>query len=82
MVYRDFDQQFDALPMPEIRRVEMIDELYDAVMRSRALVHGGESALATMEVCLAIWQSSREQKEILLIHQTGLPELSKSWGNL
>jgi phthalate 4,5-cis-dihydrodiol dehydrogenase len=78
MVYCDFDQQFGALPMPEIRIEEMIDELYDAVMRSRAPVHGSESALATMEVCLAILQSSREQKEILLIHQTGLPELSKS----
>ena len=73
MVYRDFDQQFDALPMPEIPKVEMIDELYDAVMHSRAPVHGGESALAMMEVCLAILRSSREQKQILLIHQTGLP---------
>lgn len=82
MVYRDFDQQFDALPMPELPRVEMIDELYDAVMHSRTPVHSGESALATMEVCLAILQSSRERKEILLGHQTGLPELSKSWGNL
>lgn len=82
MLYCDFDQQFDTLPTPEIARVEMIDELNDVVMHSRAPVRSGESALATMEFYLAILQSSREQKEILLVHQTGLPEFSESWRNL
>ena len=72
MVYEDFEQRLDPLPKPEVPRAEVIDELYEAAMFHRPPVHSGAWALATMETCLAILQSAREQREILLEHQAGL----------
>ena len=72
MVYEDFARRLDPLPKPEVPRTEVIDELYHAVVSGRPPVHSGAWALATMEVCLAILQSAREQREILLEHQVGL----------
>jgi phthalate 4,5-cis-dihydrodiol dehydrogenase len=66
MIYGDSEQRLDPLPPPEIPRQEVIDELYGAVAEGRAPLHSGEWAMATLEVCLAILQSSREGKEILL----------------
>lgn len=66
MIHGDGEQRLEALPPPQVPRVEVIDELYGAVMEGRPPVHGGESAMATLEVCLAMLQSSREGKEILL----------------
>jgi phthalate 4,5-cis-dihydrodiol dehydrogenase len=60
------------LPPPDVPRSEVIAELYDAVVNDRPAVHSGQWGLATMEVCLAMLQSAREQKEILLAHQTDL----------
>ena len=51
-------------------RGAVLDELYYAVTEGRPVVHGGRWAKATMEVCLAMLQSSREQREIPLMHQT------------
>lgn len=50
------------------RRAEL-EELYDAVVRGRPLWHDGRWGMATLEVCLAIMESARERKEILLRHQ-------------
>jgi phthalate 4,5-cis-dihydrodiol dehydrogenase len=47
--------------------------LYDAVVHGRPPLHSGEWARATMEVCLAILQSGREQREIALAHQVAAP---------
>jgi phthalate 4,5-cis-dihydrodiol dehydrogenase len=66
MIYADGEQRLDPLPPPEVPRQEVIDELYGAVAEGRAPLHSGEWAMATLEVCLAILQSSREGKEILL----------------
>jgi len=44
-------------------------ELYDAVVHNKPIVHDGEWGMATLEVCLAIMQSGRERKEIMLTHQ-------------
>jgi phthalate 4,5-cis-dihydrodiol dehydrogenase len=73
MIYGDGEQRLHPLPAPEIPRVEVIDELYDAVVHGKAPLHGGEWALATMEVCLAMLRSAAEQKEVPLTNQTGLP---------
>ena len=41
--------------MPTIPRVEVIDELYDAIVLRHGLpLHDGRWAMATLEVCLAI----------------------------
>jgi phthalate 4,5-cis-dihydrodiol dehydrogenase len=50
-------------------RGNVIDELYFAVTAERPVVHDGRWAKATMEVCLAMLQSSREHREIQLSHQ-------------
>lgn len=74
MVYGDDAQRLDPLPRPQVQRSEVVDELYDAIVQGKPPLHSGEWARATMEVCLAILQSSREQREVTLAHQVaGLP---------
>ncbi len=66
MIYADTRKKLERLPPPRIPRVEVIDELYAAVVRGRAPLHGGEWAMATLEVCLAMLDSSRQGKEVFL----------------
>lgn len=66
VIYRNGEAKLDSLPPPTIPRVEVIDELYDAVVHDIAPKHGGDWAMATLEVCLAMLQSSRESREIRL----------------
>ena len=72
MVYGDAEARLDPLPKPRLSRTEVIDEFYDAIVRGHKPLHGGRSAMATLEVCLAILQSAREQREITLRHQVGI----------
>ena len=46
-----------------------VDELYDAVVNDRPVRHNGRWGKATLEACLAIQQSARERREIILSHQ-------------
>jgi hypothetical protein len=55
------------------RRGELI-ELYNAVVLDQPIRHTGPWGMATLEVCLAIMQSARERKEIMLSHQVQAPE--------
>ncbi len=60
-----------------------VEELYDAVVHGAALFRDGEWGMATLEIALAIPESSRLQKEIALKHQVpvragALREPSKS----
>jgi len=73
MIYADNAATFDALPPPAVPRGEVIDEFYAAVAEGRPAVHDGAWATATMEVCLAMKESARTQKEIALTRQVGLP---------
>jgi phthalate 4,5-cis-dihydrodiol dehydrogenase len=66
MIYGDGEKRLDPLPAPQVPRVEVIDELYAAVVEGRAPLHSGEWASATLEVCLAMLRSARQRKEILL----------------
>ena len=66
MIYGDHERRTEPLPAPRIPRVEVIDELYQAVVHGRPPLHSGEWAMATLEVCLAILRSSREQREVTL----------------
>ena len=66
MIYADNEQRLEALPPPGLPRAEVIDELYGAVVEGRAPLHSGESAMATLQVCLAMLESSRQGKEIFL----------------
>ncbi len=67
MIYRNGEAKLDPLPPPTIPRVEVIDELYDAVVKGATPKHSGEWAMATLEVCLAMLQSNRENREIRLL---------------
>jgi phthalate 4,5-cis-dihydrodiol dehydrogenase len=73
MIYGDGERHLEPLPKPRVPRVEVIDELYAAVVSGQTPVHGGRWAQATLEVCLAMLQSAREQRDIVLDHQVGLP---------
>lgn len=56
-------------------RGDVIDELYEAVVNGKPLVHDGRWGLATLEVCQGILQSARERKEVYMTHQTTLREI-------
>lgn len=73
MVYEDTRAWLDALPPPVVPRGEVIDEFCDAIAGIRPATHSGEWALATLEVCLAILESSRTGRNITLAHQVGVP---------
>jgi phthalate 4,5-cis-dihydrodiol dehydrogenase len=66
MIYADGEKRLEPIPAPTIPRVEVIDELYAAVVEGRAPLHDGEWAMATLQVCLAILDSARTGKEIRL----------------
>lgn len=51
------------------RRSEL-EEMRDAVALDRPVYHDGRWGMATLEVCLAIMQSARERREIMLSHQS------------
>ena len=70
MVYADGEKRLEPLPAPRLPRTEVVDEFYEAVVSGKPPLHGGEWALATLEVCLAILESARAKKEIPLKHQT------------
>jgi phthalate 4,5-cis-dihydrodiol dehydrogenase len=55
------------------RRGELI-ELYNAVVLDQPVRHTGPWGMATLEVCLAIMQSAKERREIVLSHQVPAPE--------
>jgi phthalate 4,5-cis-dihydrodiol dehydrogenase len=73
MVYGDADARLDALSRPRVPRAEVVDELYAAIVHGRAPLHDGKWAMATLEVCLAILQSAREERDITLSHQVAVP---------
>jgi phthalate 4,5-cis-dihydrodiol dehydrogenase len=66
MIYRKGESRLDPLPAPKVPRAEVIDELYGAVVNGITPKHSGEWAMATLEVCLAMLQSSRESREVRL----------------
>jgi phthalate 4,5-cis-dihydrodiol dehydrogenase len=64
MVYGDGEPRLEPLPPPRIPRVEVIDELYAAIIEGKRPLHDGEWGMETMKVCLAMQRSAREGKEI------------------
>jgi phthalate 4,5-cis-dihydrodiol dehydrogenase len=72
MIYADREKRLERLPVPAAPRAGVIDEVYAAVIDGKPPVHSGEWGAATMEACLAILRSAREQKEIPLRNQIAL----------
>ncbi len=50
------------------RRAEL-EEIYEGVVNNQPLFHDGRWGMATLEVCLAMMQSGKERKEIMLTRQ-------------
>ncbi len=65
-IYGDKERRFDPLPPPTTPRAEVIDEFHAAVVTGRPPVHDGTWGLATMETCLAMLLSAREQRDVRL----------------
>jgi phthalate 4,5-cis-dihydrodiol dehydrogenase len=51
------------------RRNGELDELYECLIHGKPLLHDGRWGAATVEVCVAMLQSTTERKEISLSHQ-------------
>jgi phthalate 4,5-cis-dihydrodiol dehydrogenase len=69
MVYTDEGAHMETLAAPEVPRGAVIDELYDAIVLGRPPRHDVSWATATLEVCIGMLRSGREQREITLVHQ-------------
>jgi phthalate 4,5-cis-dihydrodiol dehydrogenase len=72
MIYGDDEVCLEKVAVPAVPRSEVIDEFYAAVVDGQPPLHDGEWSRATLEVCLAIRDSSQAQLEIMLRHQVGL----------
>lgn len=69
---RVFDAQgerFVTAPLPGVARAEVVDELWAVARRGEAPRHGARWSRATVEVCLAMLESSRRGADIMLHHQ-------------
>ncbi len=71
-IYGNDEKHQEKLPPPTQPRQEVLDAFYEAAVHGRAPAQTGEWGLATLEVCLAIAQSAREGRDIVLHHQTAL----------
>jgi phthalate 4,5-cis-dihydrodiol dehydrogenase len=69
LIYGDRDRRMEKLPPPGVLRSEVFDELYASAILGRRPLHSGEWGLATLEICLAILESSAKGQHIALRHQ-------------
>jgi predicted dehydrogenase len=58
-------------------RIAEMEEFYDAIMNDRPVFHDGRWGQSTLEVCLAILQSTEQQKEIRMKHQLPVPDFKE-----
>ena len=73
-VYSENGRQEIPCPSNRGRAAELI-ELHEAVTHGRPTLLDARWGMATAEVCMAILQSSRERREIMLTEQTEAPAL-------
>lgn len=78
MIYDDKEARLDPVPVPKVPRAEVIDEFYDAIVHGKPPLHDGAWSMATLEVCLAILQSSKTRSEIATTHQVGVSQAGAS----
>jgi phthalate 4,5-cis-dihydrodiol dehydrogenase len=68
-VYDDDGQREVPVEGLHDERMAELDEMYQALTTGRPVRHDGRWGTATLEVVLAIMQSAREHREIMLSHQ-------------
>ncbi|CAJ0881518.1 Putative 4,5-dihydroxyphthalate dehydrogenase [Ralstonia sp. LMG 32965] len=66
IVYGDRQRETLPLELPTVPRGEVIDELFEAVIAGQAPLHDGEWAKGTLEICIAILESSESGKDVSL----------------
>ena len=66
VVYGDERRERIELGAPAVPRAEVIDELIAAVQGGVPPLHDGAWARGTLEICLAMLQSSAEQRDVLI----------------
>jgi len=66
IVYGDHQRETLPLSLPTVPRGEVIDELYEAIIAGQAPLHNGEWAKGTLEICIAILESSETGKDVSL----------------
>jgi len=69
LVYGDADRWSVTVDTRVNGRDLMIAELYDAVVHGKPPLHSGRWAKATLEVSLAVLESARTHRDVLLAHQ-------------
>jgi phthalate 4,5-cis-dihydrodiol dehydrogenase len=69
MVYADDKRWLEPVPAPTVPRAEVVDELHAAAKGGIPPLHSGAWGMATLEVCLAILESARRGREVILRHQ-------------
>ncbi|MAV86973.1 MAG: 4,5-dihydroxyphthalate dehydrogenase [Rhodospirillaceae bacterium] len=74
LVYSDEKHYKRVLKAPKIPRVEVIDELIGTIENKKDPIHTCSWALANLEACLGILESSKKQKEVFLKYQCELGE--------
>lgn len=67
----------DALPPQAVQRSEVVDEMWSVAREGAAPTHSGAWSMATMEVCLAILESSKKGSAIILEHQAAVPAIRR-----
>ena len=75
-IYIYGDASTTEVPLPETRGTYApeLDELYDALVYGKPVLHSGRWGLATLEVCLAIMESARAHRDIPMQHQVAVPD--------
>jgi len=69
MIYDAAGARLDALAPPAIPRVEVIDEIDEAIATGVPALHDGRWARATLEVCAALLHAASAGRETTLEHQ-------------
>jgi phthalate 4,5-cis-dihydrodiol dehydrogenase len=74
-IYIYGDAGTTEVPLTETRGAYApeLDELYDALVHDKPVLHSGRWGLATLEVCLAIMQSATVHRDISMQHQIAVP---------
>jgi phthalate 4,5-cis-dihydrodiol dehydrogenase len=67
--------ELHGLPPPTVARQEVVDEMWAVARLGQTPLHDGKWSMATLEVCLALLESSTLGKDIILCAQTPTPRI-------
>ncbi len=68
-VYADTARHFEPVPLTNVPRREVIDEIWATLRDGKPAAHDGAWARATTEVSLAILESAREDRDVIVRYQ-------------